>query len=120
MANVIFPRDTTNDIDNTKVAKPEYLYAYKDPNAGTPLYGWTQQGETLYAWHCATPSGFDEESAYYYPQTVYTDTPTPTSSSTLYDASGNVLTTRAESTTIAGNTLTQHYIGVQGSGGSNE
>ncbi|MBR2248068.1 MAG: hypothetical protein IJ880_13790 [Bacilli bacterium] len=54
MANVTFPRDTTNDIDNTKVAKPEYLYAYKDPNAGTPLYGWTQGNVDLYT-RSATP-----------------------------------------------------------------
>ena len=74
MTNVIFPRDTKNDIDNTKVVKPEYLYAYTDPNAtGTPLYAWTTTNE-----HST-------------PITIYTKTSTPDTSSVLYNSDGTEL-----------------------------
>ena len=35
-------------------SKPEHLYAYTDPNAGTPLYGWTQDNVDYYT-RSATP-----------------------------------------------------------------
>lgn len=72
MANVTFPRDITNDIDNTKVVKPEYLYAYTDPNAiGTT---------SLYAWTCADNN-----------ETCYTKTSTLASNIPLYDKDSEVI-----------------------------
>lgn len=55
-------------------SKPEYLYAYTDPNAS---------GETLYAWTTT-----DEDST---PITIYTKTPTPDTSSVLYNSDGTEL-----------------------------
>lgn len=55
-------------------SKPEYLYAYTDPNAS---------GETLYAWTTT-----DEDST---PITIYTKTSTPDTSSVLYNSDGTEL-----------------------------
>lgn len=65
-----FNRDATNDI----LHKPEYLYAYTDPNPS---------GETLYAWTTT-----DEDST---PITIYTKTSTPDTSSVFYNGDGTEL-----------------------------
>lgn len=110
MANVTFPRDTTNDIDNTKVVKPEYLYAYTDSNiTGTPLYAWTYDGDANFS-------------------TIYTTDVIPTSNSKLYDENMNDITGLIEAESFAGaqvanadtNTLTVGFTAVGHNGGSNE
>lgn len=67
-----FNRDATNDI--VHVQKPEYLYAYTDPNVtGTTLYAWTTDLSDITV------------------STVYTTDAIPTNTSVFYDENGNVL-----------------------------
>lgn len=69
-----FNRDATNDIIH--VQKPEYLYAYTDPNV---------TGETLYAWDVSsTNSGAT-------PSTIYTKTETIDASTEYFNADGSQL-----------------------------
>lgn len=65
-----FNRDATNDI----LHKPEYLYAYTDPNPS---------GETLYAWTTTTENVNIP--------TIYTTDLIPTNSSIFYDENGNTI-----------------------------
>lgn len=70
--SVDFNRDATNDI----LHKPEYLYAYTDPNIS---------GETLYAWDVSS-SNSDAT-----PSTIYTKTETIDASTKYFNADGSQL-----------------------------
>lgn len=70
-----FNRDATNDI--VHVQKPEYLYAYADPNA---------TGETLYAWDEYNTTGGGLTGI-----TYYTTSDNPVINDPLLDSNGEVV-----------------------------